>query len=155
LAIEVERKFLVANDDWKSKVDQSTHFRQGYIHPGPPASVRVRIEGDQANLNIKQSVLNIERMEFEYPIPMEDAEQLLDSACQSAIIQKTRHLVKVDNHVWEIDVFEADNVGLIVAEIELNSVEESFTLPDWIGEEVSNDPRYLNSSLSRTPFCQW
>jgi adenylate cyclase len=155
LGIEIERKFIVANDEWKADVERSTVFRQGYITPGPPAAVRVRIEGEQANLNVKQSVLDIERLEFEYSIPLEDAHDLLDSVCQGRIVTKTRHIVKVDQHVWEIDVFEELNEGLVVAEIELETREETFKIPNWVGQEVSGDARYLNSSLSKIPFCEW
>ena len=155
LGVEIERKFLVINDVWMNSVEKSIHFRQGYIHHGPPASVRVRIEGDQANLNMKKTVSGTERLEFEYLIPLEDANRLLDIMCNAGIVQKTRHWVKVGNHIWEIDVFEDDNAGLVMAEIELETVEESFELPDWVGEEVSSDSRYFNSSLSKSPFCQW
>jgi len=155
LGNEIERKFLVANENWKKCIDRSTKFSQGYIYTGPPTSVRIRIEGVEANLTVKRSIGEMERLEYTYSIPVEDAKDLMKSVCGGRIIQKTRHLVAVGDHVWEIDVFEGENDGLVVAEIELSTVEGDFDRPDWLGKEVTSEARYLNSSLCKTPYGQW
>jgi len=118
-------------------------------------AVRVRIEGESAKLNIKNATLNIVRTEFEYPIPRDDAEQMLKQLCLHRIVEKHRHFVDVDGKFWEIDEFDGDNSGLIVAEIELDSADQQFYRPQWLGREVSSDPRYLNSYLSEYPYRSW
>lgn len=153
MAVEIERKFLVVNDSWRKNAT-STHFQQGYLSTDPGRSVRVRIAGEQAWLTIKGKTEGVSRAEFEYPIPVGDANELL-ALCLPTIISKTRHRVLVGNHYWEVDEFHDDNDGLVVAEIELNTAEEDFERPDWLGEEVSRDDRYYNASLSCKPFCQW
>ncbi len=158
MALEIERKFLVKNDDWRGQVTQSTRMRQGYLTPsldGCKASVRVRVDGTQGYLNIKSVRLGIHRHEFEYVIPLDEANEMLDTLCSGPIIDKTRHLVPYAGHVWEVDVFHGDNEGLIVAEIELETEDELFELPDWAGADVSDDPRYYNVSLAKTPFKTW
>ncbi|QEP43311.1 CYTH domain-containing protein [Ectothiorhodospiraceae bacterium BW-2] len=155
MAKEIERKFLVLSPAWREEADAGTPYRQGYLIGAEKASVRVRIEGDRANLNIKSKTLTIERQEFEYPIPLAEAEELLDTLCEQPQISKRRYRVAVGQHEWEIDEFEGENAGLIVAEIELKSVDEPFELPDWAGEEVSDDPRYYNVQLVKHPYCQW
>ncbi|VAX14425.1 hypothetical protein MNBD_GAMMA24-2264 [hydrothermal vent metagenome] len=155
MGIEIEKKFLLANDDWRQHADAGTSFRQGYLIGSEKSSVRVRIEGDKANLNIKSATLGVSRQEFEYPIPVEDAQILLATLCQKPLIEKTRYHVTYADHVWEIDVFEGDNAGLVVAEIELAHEDEAFARPDWLGEEVSDDPRYYNVSLVKHPFRDW
>lgn len=130
-------------------------MRQGYLSFGPPASVRVRVSGDEAYLNIKQSTLAISRDEFEYAIPVADAEFLLATMCAGGLIEKTRHHVQHGGLVWEVDVFEGANAGLIVAEVELDHADQRVNLPPWVGREVSGDARYLNSSLVQRPFTQW
>lgn len=155
MAIEIERKFLVRNDRWKEGADQGTLFRQGYMIGGETASVRVRIEGDRANLNIKGATLGVRRSEYEYPLPLEDARELLDSLCEKPLIEKTRYRLQYGGHEWEIDVFHGENEGLIVAEIELNHESESFPPPEWLGEEVSDDIRYYNVSLVKQPYMLW
>lgn len=150
---EIERKFLVVSDAWRSDA-VSVRMVQGYLSPGPPASVRVRIEGAKAWLNIKESTLAIGRTEFEYPIPAADAEAMLQ-LCRGQIVTKTRHRILHGRHMWEVDVFEGDNAGLVVAEVELESEDESVSLPPWIGREVSVDPRYRNTYLAEHPFVTW
>jgi adenylate cyclase len=151
---EIERKFLLKNDRWRSSVHESRVLRQGYLCGNRHASVRVRIDGERANLNIKSATLGVERLEFEYPIPPEHAEVLLADLC-GEVIEKTRHEVRYQGHLWEIDEFAGENAGLIVAEIELEDADEAFARPDWLGTEVSHDPRYYNSELARHPYSQW
>ena len=151
---EIERKFLLKNDEWRSAVQASRALRQGYLCGNDRASVRVRIDGDQANLNIKSATLGVERLEFEYAIPVEQAEALL-SELAGQVVEKTRHEVRHHEHLWEIDEFAGDNAGLIVAEVELEDAQERFERPDWLGDEVSGDPRYYNTELARHPYSRW
>ncbi len=155
MASEIERKFLVRDDGWQRDAAPGVTIRQGYIGASEAASVRVRISGDQAWLNIKGATLGISRMEFEYPVPVADAEQILEALCIRPLIEKTRHLIDYAGHRWEVDVFEGDNHGLVVAEIELDSENERFEKPPWASEEVSMDPRYYNASLAKRPFSMW
>ena len=155
MPIEIERKFLVKNDSWWSAVSHSTQIRQGYLAPVSKASVRVRVEGDRANINIKSATLGMQRMEYEYLIPKDEALEMLDKLCETPQIAKNRHRVKFGDHTWEIDEFFGDNLGLIVAEIELASVDESFEIPDWIGVEVTEDKRYYNVNLVKHPYKDW
>jgi CYTH domain-containing protein len=154
VGIEIERKFLVNGDAWRSGA-KSVDCRQGYIAVGPPASVRVRIMGDKAHLNIKQATLAIARAEFEYAIPVADAHVLLDTLCDGRLVDKTRHYVEHGGMTWEVDEFRGSNAGLIVAELELESEDQTFERPAWLGEEVSGDPRYLNSNLALHPYSTW
>lgn len=153
MGVEIERKFLVASDDWKQHVGRETVMEQGYLG-GDQCSIRVRLEGNSARLNIKSLSTGITRTEFEYPIDYADARQMLSDFATSTV-SKTRHYVAYGAHQWEIDVFSGANQGLIVAEIELRSEGESFEMPPWLGTEVSADPRYLNVSLARHPFTRW
>lgn len=155
MASEIERKFLVRDEGWQRGAGPGVTIRQGYIVASEAVSVRVRISGDQAWLNIKGATLGVSRMEFEYPVPVADAEQILEALCNRPLIEKTRHLIDYAGHRWEIDVFEGDNHGLVVAEIELDSENERFEKPPWAGEEVSMDPRYYNASLAIRPFRMW
>ena len=155
MAIEIERKFLLKSEAWRATADEGTRFRQGYIVGAELASVRVRIEGEVANINIKSATLGIQRQEFEYPIPLDDAEELLDTLCVQPQIEKTRYHVNHGSHLWEIDVFAGDNEGLVVAEVELEQEGESFTRPAWLGEEVSDDTRYYNVCLVKHPYSEW
>lgn len=155
MATEIERKFLVKGDAWRGEADAGTRFRQGYLIGAEKASVRVRIEGDRANLNIKSATLGVRRQEYEYPIPLDEAEELLDTLCEKPQIEKTRYRVHHGCHEWEVDVFHGDNEGLVVAEVELEDEAEAFALPDWVGEEVSDDPRYYNVCLTRHPYKEW
>jgi len=154
MAQEIERKFLVRKDAWTPR-DEGTHFKQGYLNAQKERVVRVRIEGHKAKLTIKGQTTGISRSEFEYPIPVEDAAILLDQLCEQPLIDKHRHLERFGAHVWEIDVFHGENDGLIVAEVELASEHEALTLPPWVGEDVSADPRYFNSNLLKHPFKTW
>jgi adenylate cyclase len=155
MGIEIERKFLVTSDSWREAASPGIPIKQGYLIGGKDASVRVRLQGDKANLNIKSATLGVRRQEFEYAIPVADAEVLLSTLCHRPIIEKVRYLVHYANKQWEVDVFEGDNAGLIVAELELQDENEEFEPPSWLGEEVSHDPRYYNTCLSQHPYKDW
>jgi adenylate cyclase len=155
MAIEIERKFLLKNDAWRDDVVKHIDFKQGYLVGSDKASVRVRIEGDKANINIKGATLGIVRSEFEYEIPLQDANELLDGLCDQPFIDKVRHYVHIGKHEWEIDEFKGENQGLVVAEVELTDENEAFDKPLWLGEEVSSDKRYYNSMLVKNPFKNW
>lgn len=155
MALEIERKFLVHGEGWRQHATVAIPMSQGYMTTGSRSSVRVRLSGKRAWLNIKSATLGVQRREYEYPIPVQDAAEMLDNLCEGPLIQKTRYEVPVGEHVWEVDVFEGDNAGLVVAEVELGSAEEVFVRPDWAGDEVSHDPRYYNASLVRHPYREW
>jgi len=159
MAIEIERKFLLKNDDWKSLVTKTHVIKQGYLQSGLEASqkssVRIRISNQQANINIKSVDLIMVRQEFEYAIPLDDAQQMLATLCGDVVVEKTRYHVPFGNHLWEVDVFEGENAGLQMAEIELSDVDETFEKPDWIGQDVSEDERYYNIYLLKKPYNQW
>ncbi len=152
---EIERKYLVRHEGWRHHAGHGVCMRQGYLSRRGPCSVRVRIAGAAACLNLKSATLGVSRAEFDYPIPLTDAEQILAALCLQPLIKKTRYPVHHGGHLWEIDVFEGDNAGLVVAEIELNDPGEPFELPDWAGPEVSTDPRYYNVSLVGHPYRDW
>jgi adenylate cyclase len=155
MGIEIEHKFLLANDEWRQQVHKSVRFRQGYLSSLPTCSMRVRIAGEQAWLNIKSATVGTQRMEFEYEIPVADADEIIDKLCGKPIIEKTRHFVTINQHIWEIDEFEGVNQGLIVAEIELSRTGEYFDKPAWLGQEVTHDLRYYNNNLAINPFSNW
>ncbi len=159
MGIEIERKFLLKNDNWKSLVTETHMIKQGYLQSGletsQKSSVRIRISNKLANINIKSVDLSMVRQEFEYEIPLHDAEQMLNTLCGDVIIEKTRHYVPYSSHLWEVDVFAGANAGLQMAEIELGSVDESFEKPDWIGDEVTEDRRYYNIYLLKSPYRMW
>ena len=155
MAIEIERKFLVTDDRWRAGVVRSVRYQQGYLARSPTSAIRVRTDGAQAHLNIKSTVDGVTRLEYEYPIPLADAEELLTRVALRPVIVKTRHLVDFAGRRWEIDVFEAENAGLVVAEVELEAADAPVALPPWVGREVSSDPRYYNSSLSERPYAEW
>ena len=155
MATEIERKFLLKDSSWKNLASEGTQYTQGYLVGSKHASVRVRIQGKRAFLNIKSATIDITRQEFEYEIPLAEASEMLFTLCEKPLIDKTRYLLKNENHVWEIDVFSGENEGLIVAEIELNDKDESFDKPGWLGAEVSDDARYYNVSLVKHPFKDW
>jgi adenylate cyclase len=155
MALEIEHKFLLVNEEWRNEIDHSVHYKQGYLSSSPMGSVRVRISATQAWLNIKSATIGSHRQEFEYEIPLQDANVILDDLCHKPLIEKIRHFVYRDQHVWEIDEFMGDNDGLIVAEIELSQIGESFPKPSWIGEEVTHDLRYYNNSLCKNPYLNW
>ncbi len=152
MGVEIERKFLV-NEKWKPE-GRSIHVKQGYLPGTGPMVVRVRQEDTRAFLTLKGRTEGITRSEYEYEIPMEDAGELLER-CEKPIIEKTRYLIPAEPHLWEVDVFYGANQGLIVAEIELSREDESFQKPEWVGEEVSGDPRYYNSNLAQHPYSSW
>lgn len=159
MAIEIERKFTLKNDSWRTQVQSSHSIRQGYLvsgmEPNQPSSVRVRVSNDKASLNIKSVVLGNARHEFEYSIPLDDANYLLDELCKPHLIEKTRHIVMYAGHRWEIDVFEGVNKGLEMAEIELPATDTVFELPGWAGDEVTDDLRYYNIYLVDKPYTLW
>lgn len=155
MATEIERKFLVKDDSWRQQVYRSKHLCQGYLVSDEIRSIRVRIAGDEAHLNIKSGTLGVSRSEYEYAIPLEDAREILEYLCRKPLLEKTRHLVRHGDHIWEIDVFEGDNAGLVLAEVELKETDESFELPAWVGKEVSHDPRYYSSCLAEHPYQSW
>jgi adenylate cyclase len=152
---EIERKFLVEDETWRVQARSSVRIRQGYIIGSAKASVRVRVSGNRAWLTIKSATEGVSRAEFDYEIPHSDAELLMDTLCARPLIEKTRHFVDHCGRCWEIDVFEGDNLGLVVAEVELASEDERFELPPWVGKEVSDDPRYYNASLVSLPYSRW
>jgi adenylate cyclase len=155
MAIEIERKYLVKNDLWKSQVLSEMTLKQGYLANSSNATVRVRVAGDRAFLTIKSATEGLRRSEFEYPIPVADAEDMLEGVAIRPVIDKVRYKVKVGGHVWDLDVFAGDNKGLVLAEVELDSEDEAFELPAWAGAEVSGDPRYYNVNLVRRPYGSW
>ena len=155
LAIEIERKFTIKNDSWRQQINKSQRYVQGYLAGNERTSVRIRIAGEQANINIKSATLGIFRQEYEYPLPLEDAEKMLADLCEKPVIDKVRHFVTHAGKIWEIDEFSGENEGLIVAEIELNDIEEQFELPDWADKDVSDDKRYYNVSLVKHPYKDW
>lgn len=159
MAREIERKYLVTHSEWKALAFQKTHFAQGYLNDiqnkKSKSSVRVRIEGDSANINIKSLEIGISRDEYEYPIAVDDAKKMLSTLSVGPVIEKIRYLVKYEEFIWEIDEFLADNDGLIVAEVELDSETTQPILPAWIGKEVTELSRYYNVSLSEHPYSQW
>ncbi len=151
---EIERKFLVKAGAWQPK-DAGTTIRQGYLSSVKERVVRVRTKGEKAFITIKGITKGISRSEFEYQIPVEDADLLLTNLCEQPLIEKTRYKEVGGNHTWEIDVFFGSNLGLIVAEVELKDETELLELPNWVGEEVSSDPRYFNSNLIQNPYEKW
>lgn len=151
---EIERKFLVTDDSWREHAT-GTVFRQGYIAIEDQRTVRVRTKGDQAFLTIKGKSEGAVRLEFEYEIPVADAEALLANMCRRPLIEKTRYEVRHDGLTWEIDEFTGDNAGLLMAEVELNDPDQTFDLPPWAGREVTDDPRYYNANLSQNPYRLW
>jgi adenylate cyclase len=161
MAIEIERKFRVIGDVWRELAHDRLRIAQAYLNDSVAlsagrehCSVRVRISGESANINIKSREAGARRQEFEYPIPLADADALMALACEGRI-EKVRHLVKVGAHLWEIDEFAGDNAGLVVAEIELQDENESFELPEWLGVEVTHSLRYYNMALASRPFIHW
>ncbi len=154
MGVEIERKFLLAGDAWRALATPSL-LRQGYLNADPARTVRVRIEGQSAWLTIKSKSAGAARGEWEYPIPLKEAAELLDHLCERPLIEKYRRRIAFQGHTWEVDEFLGENAGLAVAEIELSDETEAFAKPDWVGEEVTGDARYYNSSLIRLPFSKW
>lgn len=161
MATEIERKFLLANDDWRAAVTSTRHICQGYLvdvralRDGTArASVRVRISGEEAWLNLKSVDLGVSRSEYELPLPLADAQSMIDTLCKG-VLEKHRHHVEIDGWLFEIDEFLGANQGLIVAEIELPEVDAAFPKPAWLGQEVSSLERYYNVNLIEHPFSEW
>ena len=184
MAREIERKFLVRSDAWRAAASKAgapgVRILQGYLSTSNTRSVRVRTAGEHATLTVKGAKVGLRASEFEYAIPLADARQMLDQLCRRPLIRKTRYNIPVpDNtpvpddtpvpndtpvpddipapggHIWEVDEFHAENAGLVVAEIELSHEHQTFARPVWIGAEVTNDPRYLNTNLVERPFATW
>jgi adenylate cyclase len=161
MAIEIERKFLVTSDAWRAAAHEVVPMAQGYLNDlavmdsgAMRASVRVRIAGNEAFLNLKSREAGHTRQEFDYPIPVADARALL-ALCVGGLVDKRRHYVEYSGHLWEVDEFLGDNAGLVVAEIELRTADEAFVHPDWLGAEVTESTRYYNLALATLPYSQW
>src|SRR5580704_1133459 len=155
MATEIERKFRLANDDWRAHIRSSTLLRQGYLANTARASVRVRLAGDEGWLSVKAMTPGRARAEYEVSIPTSDAHEMLDRLCEGPLIEKWRHIVIYDGHEWEIDEFLGENAGLVIAELELDSEHEQFASPPWLGDEVTHDERYYNFRLSQQPWQRW
>ncbi|MEQ8191972.1 MAG: CYTH domain-containing protein [Candidatus Eremiobacterota bacterium] len=151
---EIEKKFLIKNDEWREGA-KGTKYRQGYLSTVKERTVRVRTIDDKGFLTIKGVNVGAVRAEYEYEIPAKDADEMLTDLCEKPLIEKNRYKISYKNLVWEIDEFFGDNNGLIVAEVELTDEDQSIDLPSWIGEEVTGDPKYFNSSLIKHPYSKW
>lgn len=154
MAFEIERKFLVRDNSWKDLPRESVEILQGYICSDTKRAVRVRTAGERAWISVKSAITDVRRAEFEYPIPLADARELL-KICPLPPLEKVRHKIFHAGKLWEIDEFTGANSGLILAEIELRSEAEEFEIPAWVGEEVTHDPRYLSVCLYEKPFSTW
>lgn len=151
---EIERKFLVKSEEWRT-LGTGTIYRQGYIATKKGTTVRVRLAGNQGYITIKGASKGISRSEYEYSIPAEDAQEMLDNLCEPPLIEKTRYKIEIAGLIWEIDEFAGKNQGLIVAEVELTDANQTIEIPDWIGQEVSDDARYYNANLAQHPYSEW
>ena len=151
---EIERKFLLKTANWKTIADKGTVIKQGYLYSSKESTTRVRLYGNKAFLTIKGKTKGISRAEFEYEIPVKEALEIFN-LCQNPLIEKTRFIIKQGELKWEIDVFEGENEGLVVAEIELASETQLFDKPEWLGKEVSHENKYYNSFLVKNPFKNW
>ncbi|MBO9198862.1 MULTISPECIES: CYTH domain-containing protein [Niastella] len=155
MGIEIERKFLVDKEKWDQVTkEKQSLYRQGYMVSDPEKTIRVRLTDKEAFLTIKGLTVGASRQEFEYPIPVYEAQQLLDGFCDT-VVSKIRYFIHHDNKLWEVDEFLGDNEGLMVAEIELESEDEAFSLPDWVGKEVTSEKKYSNSNLAKKPYKSW
>jgi adenylate cyclase len=154
MATEIERKFLVKDDSWRG-LGPGSRYRQGYLSTDPERTVRARVVAGKGYLTIKGKTVNAARAEYEYSIPVQDAEEILDELCERPLIEKTRYRIDYQGLVWEVDEFEGENAGLVIAEVELASADQAVSLPGWIGEEVTADPRYYNANLIANPFSRW
>ncbi len=154
MGIEIERKFLVTGDGWRQPASAQTRFSQGYLSRDPARTVRVRIAGSQAFLTIKGATHGATRAEFEYAVPLADAQALL-ALCDGPVVEKIRHLCLHEGMTWEVDEFLGANAGLVVAEIELDAEGQAFARPAWLGDEVTGDGRYVNANLGVRPFSSW
>lgn len=154
MGVEIERKFLVRRVPDVDTLDGDP-IVQGYLRADAEGSVRVRITGRGARLTVKGPTRGNRRLEFEYPIPPEDARQMLDALAIGSLVEKVRYRIDHQGFTWELDLFSGINQGLVLAEVELDDVDDEPPLPDWLGAEVSADARFFNASLARTPFCHW
>ena len=154
MGMEIERKFLIDISKIQT-LENGTHIKQGYIQTADQTVVRIRIKEQNAYLTIKGENEGIKRLEFEYSIPLADAHQMIDEVCSKNVIDKTRYELKIENHIWEIDIFHGQNDGLIVAEVELENENEDICFPNWVIEEVTNDAKYYNSNLITHPYLKW
>ena len=152
--LEIERKFLVKSSDWLTE-HKGIAYKQGYLSTEASRTVRIRLEGEKGILTIKGKKKGIAGIEFEYRIPKGDAEYLLKNICRKPIIEKTRYKIKFGGFIWEVDIFNGENKGLKLAEIELQSVNQEFKIPDWVGEEVTHDRRFRNANLVSNPYSNW
>ena len=154
MGTEIERKFLLKNDAWRN-LAEGVHYRQGYLNSAKERTVRVRTINDKGFLTVKGSNVGATRIEFEYEISKNECDIMLAELVEKPVIEKTRYKVDYMGFIWEIDEFFKENIGLIVAEIELKSENQKFEIPEWIGKEVTNDPRYFNSNLINNPYTNW
>jgi len=154
MSLEIERKFLLRGEAWRA-LGAGVPYRQGYLSTVPGRSVRVRLVRDKGFLTIKGIAVGATRAEYEYEIPAGEAGEMLDNLCERPLIEKTRYRVEHHGLIWDIDEFDGDNAGLIVAEVELEKEDQAIVLPDWVGKEVTGDPRYYNASLIANPYTQW
>jgi len=151
---EIERKFLVKNDSWRGQVE-GKRYRQGYLSTVKERTVRIRTAGDKGFITVKGITVGASRSEYEYEIPLTDANEMLDLLCERPLIEKTRYRIPQGNVAWEIDEFEGDNRGLITAEVELKDEHQPVAFPSWLGQEVTGDPRYFNANLVAKPYATW
>ena len=155
MATEIERKFLVHREAWHADPAAGVRYRQGYLATFPSPVVRVRVAGDRGYLTIKGRTSGITRLEFEYAIPLADADEMLDTLCTTPLIEKVRYRVPYAGRTWDVDAFEGANAGLLLAEVELPAADAQVDLPPWVGREVSDDPRYFNANLAVHPWAEW
>jgi len=153
MGTEIERKFLLRTFDYPK--NNGVAYRQGYLPTEKGTTVRIRTCGGVGFITIKGATVGLSRKEYEYPIPLADANEMLSSLCVGHIVEKVRYRVRQDGAIWEVDEFQGENKGLVVAEVELSSADQRVILPDWVGEDVSSDPRYTNLALSQTPYRYW
>ena len=154
MALEIERKYLIDLEKIGT-LENGIRIKQGYLSTNKDAVVRVRVKNDKAYLTIKGSNSGIARLEYEYEIPLDEANEMLEKLCQKPVIDKTRYIINHENHTWELDIFYGENEGLVVVEVELSSEDETIILPSWVKEEVTTDARYYNSNLMKHPFKDW
>jgi adenylate cyclase len=155
MGLEIEKKYLLKDDSWKKQVISGIYYRQGYISSQPGRVVRIRTIEDKAYLTIKGKSIGAVRSEYEYEIPYEEAVEILTQVCEKPIIEKIRYKLMYKDLLWEIDEFEAENKGLVVAEVELEDESQNIDLPPWVGEEVTTQEKYYNASLVKKPFSAW
>ncbi len=154
MGIEIERKFLLVGEAWK-KLAPGIRYRQGYLSTTKESTVRVRTIEDTGYLTVKGESKGATRSEFEYEIPVEDANAMLDQLCAKPLIEKNRYKIEYEGFTWEVDEFFGENQGLVVAEVELESEDQVYAKPEWVGTEVTEDQRYFNSNLAKHPYCRW